>query len=108
MKDDEGDWSPVADEVDVTIVDNVTNKTPPVAVVSSPVDLHIYCVNDSVFFDGSSSFDPDDTDVIVEYEWTSSAGVGYDPGNVSSFAYSFGNVSNYEITLRVKDDEGNG
>lgn len=59
-------------------------------------------VGDSVFFDGSASFDPDG--FIVEFQWSFGDGFAVFGSRLVSHLYSF--PGNYTVTLTVRDDDG--
>lgn len=93
------------DEVEITVVDE---GSPPEARISTdPVatgDTVTGVVPLTVEFNGESSVDPDDD--IVEYEWDFDMdGLIDETGSVVN--YTFSNIGDYEVGLRVTDSAGN-
>ncbi|UCG68775.1 MAG: PKD domain-containing protein, partial [Thermoplasmata archaeon] len=91
------------DTVGVTILANVE----PTASIDDPSPFSTFSVNETIFFNGTGSSDPNDVD--LEYFWY--FGDGDDSGwmtqpttfhHYSSSAFPF----NYFVTLTVRDDEG--
>ena len=58
-------------------------------------------IDETIYFDGSNSYDPDG--VIVEYEWDFGDGTT-EYGVISTHTYS--SVGNYTVTFTITDDEG--
>jgi hypothetical protein len=72
----------------------------PVAIPGGPYNGN---VNVPVTFDGSASYDSDETNVIVSYDWTfgdGATGTGMAPQHTYTVA------GTYTVTLTVTDDEG--
>jgi hypothetical protein len=86
----------------VTEGSGVTNN-PPVAMLTA--DRHTAEVNETINFDGGSSYDNDEGDQVKEYkfDW----GDGQDTGWVTTAAvpYTYGEPGNYTVQLWVKDNQ---
>lgn len=72
---------------------------PPIAVVNDPVCAGLECT-----FDGSESFDPDEGDSIVAFEWD--LGDGSPPGSGDSVTHAYAGQGVYTVTLTVTDQHG--
>jgi parallel beta-helix repeat protein len=98
VRDDHGEWSSEA-KIAVTIESDPSNN-PPVADAGAPYSGH---VNQSITFDGSSSYDPDDGDSITSYQWDfgdGSTGEGVSP------QHTYTSEGSYTVELTVKDGHG--
>jgi len=98
VKDDEGEWSP-EESTTVTILSAPSNN-PPVADAGGPYTVN---VNQSITFDGSSSYDPDDGDSITSYRWDFGDG-STDEGVSPEHTYT--SEENYTVELTVTDSHG--
>jgi hypothetical protein len=79
----------------------LNKNLPPVAVIDSPIDQGTYSAASTIFFDASSSYDPDG--YIANYLWSS------DVDGTIGFTQSFNNQLStgvHIITLVVTDDKG--
>ena len=82
----------------LTINVNATNNTAPVAVASSDVSLGSVPLD--VSFKGDQSYD----DVGIDaYSWTIA---GTEVSTAANFEYTFNNVGNYKVILKVTDTDG--
>ncbi len=98
VKDDEGQWS---DEVSITVtITGSPSNNPPIADASGPYTGY---ANQSVNFDGSNSYDPDDDDSITSYSWDfgdGSTGGGVTPN------HTYISHGNYTVNLTISDNNG--
>ena len=99
VRDEMGDWSSEV-TVTVTISPNPTINNPPVADSGGPYSGY---TDQSISFDGSSSYDPDSGDNIVSYEWDFGDGT---TGSGSSVEHTYSTEGKYTIELTVADSEG--
>ncbi|MHA2616745.1 MAG: PKD domain-containing protein [bacterium JZ-2024 1] len=102
VTDDEG----LTDTERVTI--SVDANPPPIAVATAtPGFCSAPC---DIVFDGSGSYDPDDTNVITAYSWNITPAINVTPVSSSSatFTAHFNDDANgvYDAQLTVTDDEG--
>ncbi|MHA2611181.1 MAG: PKD domain-containing protein [bacterium JZ-2024 1] len=86
-----------------TVRITVGGNPPPVAVISAIPTWGNAPL--TVSFDGSGSFDPDATNIIISYEWDFTDDGTFDfAGQTASFQYENNGV--YTARLRVTDNEG--
>ena len=98
IRDDYGEWSSEV-SVGVNIIPNATSN-PPFANTGGPYNGF---VNQSITFDGSSSYDMDNGDSIASYFWDFGDGTtGY---NVS-VEHIYTTEGNYTVELTVTDTHG--
>jgi len=76
-------------------------KTKPISIIDSPLNNDEYLSTDTIFFDGSSSYDPDGDDLT--YLWSSN--ISGEIGNTVSFSLSLP-IGLHTITLEVSDGTG--
>jgi hypothetical protein len=76
--------------------------TGPIPIIDSPANGGTYDLGDSIFFDGSSSYDPDGDE--LNYLWSSN--ISGEIGNTVSFSTTL-EVGQHTITLEVSDDSDN-
>ncbi|MCK5559949.1 MAG: PKD domain-containing protein, partial [Thermoplasmata archaeon] len=76
---------------------NVTNR-PPVAKAGSDQNVN---VNQTVYFDGSGSYDPDSDP--LSYKWDFGDGTSTGWQNNSNASHSYNSIGNYTVTLTVDD-----
>lgn len=99
-------------ETVTVFINRIAPDAAPFAVISTnPMDVQ--GVGRPVIFDGTASFDPDDTDRITMYRWTITS-TNPDPGKpnpeilegpgVSGFDRSFQNVQELTVSLEVSSD----
>ena len=99
VKDNEGEWST---EVSTTlrIMENTTaSNKPPTADAKGP---YIGLVNQSITFDGSSSFDPDTEDAL-HYQ------LDFGDGSTAEgviIGHTYNTAGNYSVELTVTDEHG--
>ena len=98
VQDDEGEWS---DEVSITVTITASpSNNPPVVDTGGPYTGY---ANQSVNFDGSNSYDPDDGDSITSYSWDfgdGSTGEGVTP------THTYTAYGNYTVNLTITDNNG--
>jgi PKD repeat protein len=104
VTDDDGATGTLAEPICV-LIHEIPNE-PPVAIA----DVHpseVY-VGETIYFDGSDSYDPDG--VIVSWEWDFNEdgiyGDCYDGGTDEMPEYSYDEPGEYCVDLRVTDDDG--
>lgn len=98
VKDNEGEWSAEA-FTSLSVLPNTTgSNNPPVANAKGP---YIALVNQSISFDGSSSFDPNDDELF--FHWDFGDGTT-GQGALTEHKYSI--LGNYSIQLTVTDEYG--
>lgn len=85
----------------------VVENIPPVAVAEAPEAVdNKWWINTPLNFDGSGSYDPDcEEEEIVNWEWDWENDGVYDDEGIAA-VHSFELEQEYEIQLRVTDDEG--
>jgi len=98
VRDNDGEWSSEV-SIAVTIIADPSNS-PPVAGAGGPYTGY---VNQSITFDGSSSYDPDG-DEIVAYVWDFGDGAN---GTGVSIEHTYNSSGNYTVNLTVTDSQGN-
>lgn len=98
VKDDYSEWSS-EETITVTILSNPLND-PPVAEAGGPYTVS---VNQSITFDGSNSYDPDDGDSITSYKWDFGDG---STGEGVSVEHTYTSEGNYTVELTVTDGNG--
>ncbi len=76
-------------------------KKKPIAIIDSPLNNDEFLSTDTIFFDGSSSYDPDGDDLT--YLWSSN--ISGEIGNTVSFSLSLP-IGQHTITLEVSDETG--
>lgn len=84
-------------EINITINNTGANE-PPVAIINEPLNNSHFSVNESIGFNGSLSYDPDND--ILTYEWA------FDDGNFASdnvTYHAFSEKGMYNVTLTVND-----
>jgi len=101
VRDNYGEWSSET-SIAVTILSDPSNNPP----IADAGGHYIGYVNQSITFDGSGSYDPDDGDNITIYQWDfgdGSNGEGVSPG------HTYTSEGNYTVELTVIDghDEQN-
>lgn len=90
-------------QISIKIVGEKNN--PPKAVIDSPKDGEIFYTTDSIYFDASSSTDPDND--ILTYKWISNiTGVLKEDSKKFSMSGEELGVGNHRITLEVRDEKG--
>jgi PKD repeat protein/predicted transcriptional regulator len=77
---------------------------PPVAIISDPPDNAVFWVNETIYFDGRNSYDPDGN--ITDWKWIF-LGYGYE-FNLSQIGvdWSFNHPGYFVAALLVIDDDG--
>jgi len=75
--------------------------TPPVA--SFEESTHTATIGTTINFDASTSYDPDGT--IILYEWDFTSDGSYDATGIGT-SYAYMTPGTYTVTLRVTDDDG--
>ncbi|MEC7976879.1 MAG: PKD domain-containing protein, partial [Candidatus Thermoplasmatota archaeon] len=83
----------------------------PIAIISSEINgivkretAFTIEVGDTVSFSATNSYDADGN--IVSYKWTINGGLNSEEYNQENLDYLFKNEGNYEVTLRVTDNDG--
>ncbi|MEC9138371.1 MAG: CARDB domain-containing protein, partial [Candidatus Thermoplasmatota archaeon] len=83
----------------------------PIAIISSEINgivkretAFTIEVGDTVSFSATNSYDADGN--IVSYKWTINGGLNSEEYNQENLDYLFENEGNYEVTLRVTDNDG--
>ena len=99
VKDDEGEWSTEV-SIAITIQANPSSNNPPIADAGGPYTGN---TNNTLTFDGSSSYDPDSGDSISSYSWDFGDGSN---GEGVSPQHAFSSDGNYTVELTVADSNG--
>lgn len=77
---------------------------PPVAKISNPADGAVFLVNQTIYFDGRSSYDPDGT--ITDWKWIFQGyGMEFNRSQIG-VNWSFNAPGLYLVALIVRDDSG--
>lgn len=87
----------------VHVSDMITNQ-PPVAVAEIVGGDNIIFEDQSLGFDGSSSYDPDGT--IVSYEWDADDDGAYDDATGPNPSIQFNTTGIFHVDLKVTDNKG--
>jgi len=95
VRDDDGEWSSEA-SIAVTILSDPSNNPP----FADAGGVYTGYVNQSITFDGSSSFDPDTGDNITSYQWDFGDGA---TGEGVSPQHTYTSEGNYTVELTVID-----
>jgi PKD repeat protein len=99
VRDDDGEWSSEVSTI-LTILSDSPDNLPPIADAGGP---YTGSVNQSITFDGSSSYDPDAGDTITSYQWDFGDG---STGEGTSTTHIYTSEDNYTIELNVIDSHG--
>jgi len=98
VRDDYGEWS---SEVSIAVtIESDPSNNPPIADAGGPYSGY---VNQSITFDGSSSYDPDDGDSITSYQWDFGDG---STGEGVTTQHIYTSEGSYTVELTVKDSNG--
>jgi len=95
VRDNDGDWSAKKSASIEIITDPLSENQPPVADPGGPYNGYI---NETIFFDGSNSYDPDNDP--LEYSWDFGDG---DSGTGQKIGHTYTSVGEYDVTLIVTD-----
>lgn len=83
------------------IIDWINTNIPPIAIIDSPNEGSLFSPLEIIYFDGSSSFDPENNEIT--FLWTSN--IDGDIGNSVSFDKKI-TAGKHLITLKVEDEYG--
>jgi len=98
-------WLLVIAALTFAVGTSYANDLSPIAVISGDPCV-IASVGETVYFDGSNSYDPDGG-FIIDYEWTFPDGAYYARWQGADTAKcKFDTAGQYYVYLKVKDDEG--
>ena len=102
VQDDQGEWSPNNDTVNVTVVEKGVNLDPS---GDAGHDQRVF-LGDTVILEGDGSNDPDGEIVAWEWNCTSHSGITLQDPNSSRPSFQPDSVGVYTWTLRVRDNNG--
>lgn len=102
VQDDQGEWSPNNDTVNVTVVAKGVNLDPS---GDAGQDQRVF-LGDTVILEGDGSNDPDGEIVAWEWNCTSHSGITLQDPNSTRPSFQPDSVGVYTWTLRVQDDNG--
>lgn len=88
------------DFVNVTVLNSSLKNQSPIADAGPDQNASI---NQTVYFDGSGSYDPDNDP--IQYRWDFGDGTSTGWQNNCNSSHSYNNVGNYSVTLYVDDGE---
>jgi parallel beta-helix repeat protein len=100
VKDNQGDWSEYSTASVTVNPDTSVPNTEPVADAGGP---YAAIVNNSITFDGSDSYDPDEEDSISTYAWSLGDGT---TGTGVTIEHYYTSAGNYTVVLTVTDTHG--
>lgn len=101
VKDNNNEWSDtVTSTVTVNPLSDSQENNPPVARIN--VSNTGY-TNETMFFDASGSYDPDEDDTIVSYNWDFGDG---NTGYGETVQHTYNSSGNFSVTLTVEDSHG--
>lgn len=93
-----------------TVIVTIDPNDPPNAIINQPINGQIFDVNETIFFNGSVSSDPNDENLT--YFWDFGDGTNSSWLNESTTTHVYlekgfnAPLYNYTVTLTVRDDEG--
>ena len=101
VKDNDNEWSdPVTSTVTINPASFSQENSPPVARINGPREGY---VNETIVFNASNSYDPDENDNIVSYLWGFGDGI-QKTGETVEHVYNV--TGNFSVTLTVLDSHG--
>ena len=101
VKDDDNEWSdPVTSTVTINPVSSPERNNPPVAFITASKKGYI---NETVVFNASDSYDPDENDDIISYLWDLGDGTQKTGKTVE---HIYNRTGNFTVTLTITDSHG--
>ena len=99
VTDNHGAYAEASRTLIISSDPNIDNNIP-IAVIEGP---STGIINNSVSFDGSNSYDPDEDDSITDYSWNFGDGA---KGSGETVEHTYSNTGEYLVQLTVTDNHG--